>query len=203
LDDRQDARAPPSKFHFRHSRRPLKPRAHFYGDSFVAGYLDPAGLGWVGRIAERCAGIDFANHGVPGATSEAGVRQWFNTQLEPQRKETVVFSFGTNDVIYGVPSENSLAALTRALDRADEFEVPAYVVGPPDAPGIADAYAGIAAARDVPFFDTVIPLGPGSAWRAEANAGDGSHPGAGGYAELADLLDEAGLVEWLTKMSSR
>jgi lysophospholipase L1-like esterase len=181
----------------------LNPRAHFFGDSFTAGYLDSTGLGWVGRIAERCEGIDFANHGVPGATSEACVRQWLNTGVDPLRNETVVFSFGTNDVIYGVPTENSLAALTSALDRAEELEVPAYVIGPPDAPGIADAYAEIAAARDVPFFDTVVPLGPGSVWRAEADAGDGSHPGAGGYAELADLLDRAGFVEWLTKMSSR
>jgi lysophospholipase L1-like esterase len=181
----------------------LTPRAHFFGDSFVAGYLDPTGLGWVGRLAERCDGIDFANHGVPGATSEACVKQWFNTGIDPARNETVVFSFGTNDVIYGVPTEDSLAALTSALDRADELEVPAYVIGPPDAPGISDAYAGICAAREVPFYETVTPLGRGSAWRAEANGGDGSHPGAGGYAELADLLDEAGLIEWLTKMSSR
>ena len=154
-------------------------------------------------MAERCDGIDFANHGVPGATSEACVRQWFNTGIDPQRNETVVFSFGTNDVIYGLPTDNSLIALTSALDRAAGLDVPAYVVGPPDAPSIADAYAGICAARDIPFFDTVIPLGEGSTWRAEANAGDGSHPGAGGYAELADLLERGGLVRWLTEMSSR
>lgn len=154
-------------------------------------------------MAERCPGIDFANHGVPGATSEACVRQWFNTGIDPHRSETVVFSFGTNDVIYGVPTDNSLVALASALDRAAELEVPAYVIGPPDAPGIADAYAGICAARDIPFFDTVIPLGDGSTWRAEADAGDGSHPGAGGYAELADLLERGGLVRWLTEMSSR
>lgn len=154
-------------------------------------------------MAERCDGIDFANHGVPGATSEACVRQWFNTGIDPQRNETVVFSFGTNDVIYGVPTDNSLISLTSALDRAAELDVPAFVIGPPDAPGISDAYAGICAARDIPFFDTAIPLGDGSIWRAEANAGDGSHPGAGGYAELADLLERGGFVSWLTKMSSR
>lgn len=140
---------------------------------------------------------------MPGATSEACVQQWFATGIDPSRSEVVVFSFGTNDVIYGVPFENSLAALTIALDRASALEVPAYVVGPPDAPGIADAYAGICAARGIPFFDTHTPLGPGSVWRAEANAGDGSHPSAGGYAELADLLDHGGLIEWMTKTSSR
>jgi lysophospholipase L1-like esterase len=131
------------------------------------------------------------------------VRQWFNTGIDPQRSETVVFSFGTNDVIYDVPIEDSLAALTSALARAAELEVPAYVVGPPDAPAIADAYAGICAARDIPFFDTFTPLGAGSIWRAEADAGDGSHPGAAGHAELAELLERAGLVKWLTEMSSR
>ncbi len=131
------------------------------------------------------------------------MHQWEKSGIDPRRNESVVFSFGTNDLIYGVPIENSLAALTLALDRAEALAVPAWVTGPPDAPQIADSYAGICAARDVPFFDTVTPLGPGSTWRAEAEAGDGSHPGAGGYAELADLLEEAGLVEWLTKMSSR
>lgn len=123
--------------------------------------------------------------------------------IDPERVELAVFSFGTNDVIYGVPFETSLSALTRALDRAAELSVPAYVVGPPDAPSISDAYAGICAARAVPFYETASVLGPGSVWRAEADAGDGSHPGAGGYAELADLLKAAGLVEWMTKTSSR
>ena len=25
---------------------------HFYGDSYVAGFGDPTGLGWVGRVAQ-------------------------------------------------------------------------------------------------------------------------------------------------------
>lgn len=125
------------------------------------------------------------------------MQQWLNTSIDPERIELVVFSFGTNDVIYDVPFESSLAALISALDQAAVLLVPAYVVGPPDAPGVSDAYAGICAAREIPFFETFGPLGPGSAWRAEANAGDGSHPGAGGYAELADLLDHAGLTDSL------
>jgi acyl-CoA thioesterase-1 len=114
-----------------------------------------------------------------------------------------VFSFGTNDVIYDVPLDRSITALASALNRAAELGVPAYVVGPPDAPAVAGAYAGVCAAREVPFFDTVIPLGAGSTWRAEADAGDGSHPGAAGHAELADLLERAGLLAWLVKASSR
>jgi lysophospholipase L1-like esterase len=55
----------------------------------------------------------------------------------------------------------------------------------------------------VPFIATFDALGPGSVWHAEAGAGDGSHPGAGGYEELAELLRTGGLTEWLLAMASR
>jgi acyl-CoA thioesterase-1 len=127
--------------------------------------------------------------------------------------ELAVFCFGTNDAVLHHPAEQSLAALNNSLDRAAELDVPAFVIGPPpigDMPeedaalrSLSDAFAGVCAARDIPFVATFDRLGPGSTWRAEAAAGDGSHPGAGGYAEMAEFLDTEGLTAWLTKMSSR
>lgn len=190
-----------------------RPRAHFFGDSFVAGQGDPEHLGWVGRVAERCDGIDFANHGVPGAPGEFVVQSWFNTAVDPSRAESAVFCFGTNDAVLHVPAEQSLAALAHALARALELKVPAFVIGPPpigDMPeedlalqSLSDAFAGVCAAGDIPYVPTFERLGPGSVWRAEAEAGDGSHPVAGGYAELAEFLEVEGLTDWLTKTSSR
>ncbi len=42
----------------------------------------------------------------------------------------------------------------------------------------------------VPFLDAFTPSATFRHWRAEAAAGDGAHPGAGGYGELAALVDE-------------
>jgi lysophospholipase L1-like esterase len=188
-------------------------RAHFFGDSFTAGQGDPEHLGWVGRIAPLVDGIAFANHGVPGAPGSYVVETWRNTTPDPARTELAVFCFGTNDAVLHVAAADSISALIDALDRAEELKVPAFVIGPPPIGDMIDedlalstlsgSFSGVCAAHDVPFVPTFEKLGPGSIWQAEASAGDGSHPGAGGYAELAEFLESEGLIDWLTKMSSR
>lgn len=193
----------------------MTPRVHFYGDSFVAGFGDPLGAGWVGRIAlaSSRAGttIEVANHGVPGETSTQAVARFFNTRIEPpelrDRTEKVVLSFGTNDVITGVPAEQSRAALEAALNLADELSMPAFVVGPPpvgDVPeadarlaALSEEFADICGDRGVPIVETIAPLSAGGAWAEEAAAGDGSHPQDGGYEQLARIVQEGGILEWL------
>jgi lysophospholipase L1-like esterase len=48
-----------------------------------------------------------------------------------------------------------------------------------------------AAARrlDVPFLDIRARVPDWTAWHDEAGAGDGSHPGAGGYAAVAAVFE--------------
>lgn len=195
------------------------PRVHFYGDSFVAGFGDPLGAGWVGRIAlassRAGAPIEVANHGVPGETSAQAVARFFNTRIDPpelrDRGELVVVSFGTNDVIQGVPAEQSRASLEAALNLADQLSMPAFVVGPPpvgDMPeadarlaALSEEYAEICDSRGVGFIATHAALSEPGPWRGEASAGDGSHPQDGGYEHLAGLLEAQGLVEWLAESS--
>ena len=191
----------------------LKPRAHFFGDSFTAGQGDPEGLGWVGRIAARMPKIDFANHGVPGAPSSYVVQSWLETELDPQRSELAIFMFGTNDAVLAIDEDETLMAMERALDRAEDLGTPVFVLGPPPVGdcGAADAALAdlssvmwqVATMRAVPFLPPIEALGPGSTWHAEAQAGDGSHPGAGGYAELTELLRTGGLTEWMLAMTAR
>lgn len=157
--------------------------------------------------------IEFANHGVPGAPGSLVAEIWAETEIDHGRRELAVFCFGTNDGVLDLPHDVSLSMLERVLDRAEDLGVPAFVIGPPpsgDGGEIDGAIAELSslmghltAMRAVPFMATFDALGPGSTWQEEAGAGDGSHPGAGGYAELAELLRTGGLTEWLLAMASR
>lgn len=120
-----------------------------------------------------------------------------------------VFCFGSNDAVLHVPQADTVGALLRALNRADELDVPVFLIGPPpigDLPKedaalrqLSEALGETATAHGVPFISTFDQFGEGSAWRAEASAADGSHPGARGYAELAALLERGGLVDWIAE----
>ncbi len=191
----------------------MKARAHFFGDSFTAGQGDPEGLGWVGRLAARMPRIEFVNRGAPGAPGPLVAELCCSTSFDPGLRELCVLSFGTNDAVLRLPEEDSLTALERALDHTELHGVPTFVIGP--AP-IGDDPEGdaalqqldwqlsqLATLRAVPYIATFAALGEGSTWRAEAASGDGSHPAAGGYSELAELLRTSGLTEWLLAMSAR
>jgi lysophospholipase L1-like esterase len=54
----------------------------------------------------------------------------------------------------------------------------------------------------VPFVDVFGSLCSNAPWTAEAAAGDGAHPGAGGYAALARLVLAGGWLEWLGAIPS-
>lgn len=187
-------------------------RIHFYGDSYVAGFADPEGLGWVGRVAPLCAELDFANHGVPGETSLQAVTRFDNTLLD-DRDAVAVFSFGTNDVILGVPFGESLRALGRALDRTAAHDIIPCVVEPPAIHGLPaadellrelmDGFRAICDDRGVKRHSARELLAPNGRWYAQAAAFDGAHPQADGYAELADALVAAGFADWLAETSGR
>lgn len=146
---------------------------------------------------------------MPGAPGSYIVQTWTNTEPDRDRAELAVFCLGTNDAVLRVAQADTIASAVAALDRADELDVPVFWIGPPPIGDVieedralkelSEALGELMAARDVPFISTFDELGAGSVWRAEASAGDGSHPGAGGYAELAELVERGGLVDWITE----
>jgi lysophospholipase L1-like esterase len=193
-------------------------RVLFCGDSFVAGVGDETGLGWVGRVvaAAFAGGLPLTayNLGVRRETSLDVAARWraeARPRMAVQAGYGVVFGFGVNDATAGdgrVRVEPGLAvdALGRVLDEARGLGMGAFVVGPPPSGDAAQddrigalsaAVAAVAAARGVPFAPVLDALCAHGAWTAEAAAGDGSHPGAGGYAELARLVLAAGWLGWL------
>jgi acyl-CoA thioesterase-1 len=198
-------------------------RVLFFGDSFVAGVGDPTGRGWVGRVvaASFDAGLPLVayNLGVRRETSLEVAARWRDEarpRLRAQASYGVVFGFGVNDTTVEdgrlrVEPGDGVAALGRVLDGAQELALPALVVGLPPAGepaqdvrvgALSAAFAGVAAARGVLFVDVFGSLCANAAWTAEATAGDGAHPGAGGYAALARLVLAGGWLEWLGAMPS-
>ncbi len=190
----------------------------FCGDSHTLGSGDPLAQGWVGRVAAAAiaAGIPVApyNLGVGGETSVEVAARWRREvapRLRDESDRRAVFAFGVNDAALWddtprISRDESLAALESALDGAEELGMRSFVVGPAAIDDeeandrIADLSAAFAEAcdrRGVPFAPLVETLRRSETWRRELADGDGAHPGAGGYEEMARLVLEAGFVDWL------
>ncbi len=185
-------------------------RVCFVGDSFVAGVGDPEHLGWTGRLcaASGRAGPPVTRYvlGVRRQTTAEVAERWLaecrirlaGGDWEPR----VVLSTGVNDTteedgVRRLDPEESVAALAGMLAGAAEAEWPVLVVGPPavadDAQNqriadLDDRFARACAGHGVPYVPVVATLAAAPAWRTEVAAGDGAHPGAAGYALLADLV---------------
>jgi acyl-CoA thioesterase I len=193
-------------------------RVLFLGDSFVAGVGDPRGQGWVGRVvaAAFAAGRPLTAYalGVRRETSiEVAVRWRFEAapRLVADADCRVVFAVGANDTTVErgaarVAADRSRMALGAMLDQAAALGLPAAVAGPPpvgDAAqqarvlALSDAFGELCSARGVPFWPVATALAESPTWFEEQAAGDGAHPGAGGYDLLAQALIDAGVLAWL------
>ena len=186
-------------------------RICFVGDSFVNGTGDDDALGWAGRVCRAARG-----RGVPLTRYDLGVRR--DTSALILRRcaaevaarldgvpcdGRVVFSFGANDATHeaGRPRVEPAATLAnaRALLGWSRGRYPTLMVGPPpiaDDPAhdarvaaLSAALGRLCAGLEVPFLDLHGPLSGDAAWRAEALAGDGVHPNAGGYTRAAVLVE--------------
>ena len=184
------------------------------GDSFVAGYGDATGRGWTALLVEEGARVDLHLHatvaGIGGDTSEMILARWDEVDRRRAAFPTtaVIAEFGVNDVMevegaMRVDEAGTVAALRGMIDRAPEGRF--LVIGPPpvvwaDVNERIAARAGVIGAvceeAGVPFVPTFDALLPGGAWMDEVAAGDGAHPGPGGYAQFTQVV--AGpVLDWL------
>ena len=200
-------------------------RILFFGDSFVAGAGDPTGLGWVGRVAvashEAGRPMTAYNLGVRGDTS-ADVAARFEPELAARTRNSaasygVVLAFGANDMLLEdnrlrVAPGRATQTLNRLIDLAQAGGSGVFVVGPPPVGEydederireLSNQFAHVVTHRGVPYVETARGLSAHDAWRSEAAAGDGSHPGAGGYAALAEIVlaggrtGRTGWIDWI------
>lgn len=193
----------------------------FFGDSHTVGVGDEEGLGWTGRVfaAAMDAGIPITSYnlGVGGETSADVAGRW-RAEARPRLPRDaaagdarVVLAFGVNDVALEDESrrrsqEQSLLALEEVLLGTQGMGLRRFVVGPAavDDEAINDriaelsyAYRMLCARHRVPFVPLVDELRENEVWRQSIAAGDGCHPGAAGYAEIARLVLDAGWIDWL------
>ncbi len=187
----------------------------FLGDSFVNGTGDPGYLGWTGRVcAWACARgtpLTYYNLAVRGATSDDVLARW-RAESEPRLHDDMdgrlVVAFGGNDLF----AEDPQAAIERAATNLETLIVdagrPVFVVGPPPVAGegarrllttLSDRFADVCASSAVPYLPVLEPLEATGTWAREAAAGDGFHPGAEAYEELAATVDRSrAWRNWLT-----
>lgn len=194
-------------------------RVLVFGDSFVAGVGDPAGLGWAGRLAaashEAGRPITLYNLGVRGDTS-ADLAARFEFELAARTRNAdasygVVLSFGANDMLVQdnrlrVAPGRSIGTLNRLIDLAQAGGFGVMVVGPPPVGEpeederireLSSQFAHVVTHRNLRYVETARVLSAHDVWRSEAAASDGSHPGAGGYAALAEIVLAGGWADWL------
>lgn len=186
-------------------------RVCFLGDSFVAGVGDPEHRGWVGRLCARStsAGRPLTAYvlGVRRRTSRDVLQRWEGEcapRLPPDCDGRLVLSFGVNDSAFEgdterVPADESRANLTTLLRQIRAAGWKALVVGPPPVAdpthneriaALDEAFSGITSAAGIAYAGVYERLLIDPDWMTEVAANDGSHPGAAGYARLADLVGE-------------
>lgn len=187
----------------------------FVGASMTAGYGDPKGLGWVGRVVARTQHPDLDltayNLGVRGNTSGDVVTRW-GAECHPRWKgrseRRLVLSVGTNDVLSGMTMARSRLNLANVLDEATNAGIGVFVVGlTPTLDGdlnrrieaLAEAQADVCARRGITYVDCFRPLATHDQWMADLAASpDRAHPGQAGYGLIAWLVLHNGWNDWLS-----
>jgi lysophospholipase L1-like esterase len=191
-------------------------RLIFIGDSIVAGSGDDECRGWVGRVgsATRRAGVDHTpyNLGIGGDTAGGVLFRWEQEvmrRLNPDLENRLVIQVGVNDVRDGVEGdpEQSVADLVAFVDGARAAGLEPLVVGPiPTAKpaeseriaALSERFAAACSERGAAFIEVHAALRDSGVFLASVE-GDGYHPDADGYAEIAQVVLHNGWWEWLAR----
>lgn len=187
----------------------------FVGASLTAGYGDPKGLGWVGRVVARTQHPDLDltayNLGVRGDTSADVVARWgpeCQRRWRGRAERRLVLSVGLNDVGSGMTMARSRLNLANVLDEAKAAGIGVFVVGltpslDPDVnrriEALAEAQADVCSRREITYVDCFGPLVSHDQWMADLAASpDRAHPGQAGYGLIAWLVLHNGWNDWLS-----
>jgi lysophospholipase L1-like esterase len=178
----------------------------------VNGTGDDDGLGWVGRVVAKArqSGLDLTgyNLGIRRDTSADVASRWSaeaKLRLRPEHDCRLVFSFGANDCAHnGVDGGPRIAradslAYAEAILKVARAWLPTLMIGPGTVADDSEAneriqalstdYAKLCQRVGVPYLEVCGLTLASPVWANEALAGDGAHPNRGGYALLANAVD--------------
>jgi len=161
------------------------------GDSLTAGYNLPPGDAYPAQLeaALKARGVNMPviNAGVSGDTTAAGLARLDWALAE--KPTHVVVALGANDMLRGLPPEQTRKALEDIVTRLAARGIPVMLVGMVAAPNLGEdfrrrfdaIYKDIAAERGLvfyPFFLEEVAADPG------LNLPDGMHPNAEGVKRI-------------------
>jgi len=183
-------------------------RICFVGESFINGTGDRTHLGWTGRLcqtlSQRGDRVTYYNLGIRRETSTELLGRWqqeCDRRLPPGCLHRVVFCFGVNDTT--LENGSTRVILARSLENTRQILSVAQQLYPVLMVGLAPIadeaqnvsiqklsghFAQLCETLKIPYLDIFTPLSQSALWMQEAAAGDGSHPDAAGYTELAHLI---------------
>ena len=187
----------------------------FVGSSMTAGYGDPKGLGWVGRVVGRTQHPDLDltayNLGVRGDTSADVMARW-RSETRPALGEPDRASAGRlggrqrhrhRASVSPGPGSTSPTSSTRrrpAASRCSSWASPraSRPSGTRGIEALAEAQADVCARRGVAYVDCFKPLVGHEQWLSDVNASpDRVHPGQAGYGLIAWLVLHNGWNDWM------
>ena len=189
-------------------------RLIFIGDSIVAGSGDDECRGWVGRVgtATRRAGVDHTpyNLGIGGDTAADVLARWqdeVTRRLNPELDNRLVVQVGVNDARDGVEREHGDCArdLRAIVDGARGAGLEPLVVGPIPTQqpaeseriaALSERFAAVCDEAGAAYIEVHAALRDNVTFRSGLE-GDGYHPDADGYAEIAQVVLHNGWWEWL------
>ncbi len=165
------------------------------GDSLTAGLGLPPGEAFPDQLqaALRAKGwdVDVVNAGVSGDTAEDGLARY--DWAVPADADALIVELGANDMLRGLPPDETRAALTAILDKAKAAHLPTLIAGMRAAPNLGaeydrafDAsYPAVAEASGAILYPFFLD---GVAGDAKLNQPDGMHPTAAGAAVIANRI---------------
>lgn len=161
-----------------------------FGDSLYAGYGLEGGEGFA-PVLERALAAQgirarVVNAGVSGDTSAAGLARFeFTMEGLTRKPDLVIVGLGGNDILRGLPPQDTRANIEAILKRLQERRIPAMLTGmlaPPNlgaeyAAKFNSLYADLAKRYDAPLYPFFLD---GVLGRRDMMLPDGIHPNAQG-----------------------
>lgn len=138
-----------------------------FGDSLLAGYGLKDGEGYPARLeaALRAGGINarMIDAAVSGDTSQAGAQRLaFALDAQASQPDLAVVSLGGNDMLRGLPPEETRKSLDAILSEFDRRGIKVVLLGMLAAPNLGKDYAGrfnpIYPALAKQHGDTLVPF---------------------------------------------